>query len=117
MTKDVDFFTLLNNAKLQNKTVDRECRLYYNKETGKPIEYSMETLEGNYITVTKEQYAQGRHDVIVRNNQIVPIKEIKYIQKLVPSQTGMPCTPSNILIVDKTSNSKWCIKGEYLRND
>lgn len=117
MTENVDFFALLNEAKLQNKPVDRECRLYYNKETGKPIEYSMETPEGDYIIVTKEQYAEGRHDVIIRNNKIMPITEIKYIRKLVPSNTGMPCAPSNVLIVDKTSDSKWCIKGEYVSND
>ena len=117
MTENVDFFTLLNEAKLQNKPVDRECRLYYNKETGEPIEYSMESLEGDYIEVTKEQYAEGRHDVIIRNNKIMPITEIKYIRKLVPSNTGMPCAPSNVLIVDKTSKSKWCIKGEYVSND
>ena len=47
----------------------------------------------------------------------MPITEIKYIRKLVPSNTGMPCAPSNVLIVDKTSNSKWRIKGEYVSND
>ena len=77
----------------------------------------MEELEGSYITVTKEQYHQGRYDVVVRNNKIFPISEITYIRKLVPSTSGMPCTPSNVLIVDKTSHSKWCIKGEYVHND
>ena len=35
----VDFVGLINDAKQKNKTVDKEYRLYYNKDTGEPIEY------------------------------------------------------------------------------
>jgi len=113
----VDFVALINDAKKNNNTVDVECRLYYNKETGEPIEYSNENLSGNYIIVTKEQYAAGRHDVIVKDNAIVPIEDITYIRKLVPSSSGTACHESNVLIVDKVSTTRWKIKGEYITND
>jgi hypothetical protein len=114
---DVDFVGLINDAKQQNKPVDIECRLYYNKDTGEPIEYSNEKLSGDYIIVTKEQYAAGRHDVIVKDKTIVPIEEIRYIRKLVPGSSGTACHESNVLLIDKSSVAKWKIKGEYISND
>jgi hypothetical protein len=114
---DVDFVGLINDAKQQNKPVDIECRLYYNKDTGEPIEYSNEKLSGDYIIVTKEQYAAGRHDVIVKDKTIVPIEEIRYIRKLVPGSSGTACYESNVLLIDKSSVAKWKIKGEYISND
>ena len=113
----VDFVALINDAKKNNNTVDVECRLYYNIDTGKPIEYSNEKLSGDYIIVTKEQYAAGRHDVIVKDKAIVPIEEIRYIRKLVPSSFGTACHKSNVLLVDKASTTRWKIKGEYISND
>jgi hypothetical protein len=113
----VDFVGLINDAKQQNKPVDIECRLYYNKDTGEPIEYSNEKLSGDYIIVTKEQYAAGRHDVIVKDKTIVPIEEIRYIRKLVPGSSGTACHESNVLLIDKSSVAKWKIKGEYISND
>jgi len=113
----VDFVGLINIAKQQNKTVDKEYRLYYNKDTGEPIEYSMEKLSGDYITVTKEQYAAGRHDVIVKDKAIVPIEDIRYIRKLIPGSSGTACHESNVLLVDKESTTRWKIKGVYISND
>lgn len=113
----VDFVGLINDAQQQNKTVDKEYRLYYNKDTGKPIEYSNEKLSGDYIIVTKEQYAAGRHDVIVKDKAIVPIEDIRYIRKLVPGSSGTACHESNVLLVDKESTTRWKIKGVYISND
>jgi len=113
----VDFVGLINDAQQQNKTVDKEYRLYYNKDTGEPIEYSMEKLSGDYITVTKEQYAAGRHDVLVKNKALVSIEDVRYIRKLVPGTFGTACHESNILLVDKDSTTRWKIKGVYISND
>ena len=113
----VDFVGLINDAQQQNKPVDVEYRLYYNNETGEPIEYSNENLSGDYIVVTKEQYAAGRHDVIVKDKAIVPVEELRYTRKLVPSSSGTACHESNVLIVDKASTTRWKIKGEYITND
>jgi hypothetical protein len=113
----VDFVGLINDAKQKNKTVDKEYRLYYNKDTGEPIEYSNEKLSGDYIIVTKEQYAAGRHDVIVKDKAIVPIEDLRYVRKLVPGSSGIACHESNVLLIDKSSVAKWKIKGEYISND
>ena len=113
----VDFVGLINIAKQQNKTVDKEYRLYYNKDTGEPIEYSMEKLSGDYMTVTKEQYAAGRHDVLVKNKALVSIEDVRYIRKLIPGSSGTACHESNVLLVDKESTTRWKIKGVYISND
>ncbi len=113
----VDFVGLINIAKQQNKTVDKEYRLYYNKDTGEPIEYSMEKLSGDYITVTKEQYAAGRHDVLVKNKALVSIEDVRYIRKLIPGSSGTACHESNVLLVDNESTTRWKIKGVYISND
>jgi hypothetical protein len=108
---DEEFIKLINaSAAIVNKPVDFTHRLYYNKETGEPIAYSMEELEGDYITVTKEQYHQGRYDVIVKDNGIFKLDSIQYIRKLIPDQKGVACDPTNVLILDPTSNKKWNVK-------
>lgn len=109
-----EFNTLFYNAIQTKKSVDKVCKLYYNKNTGKPIEYSMEELEGDYITVTKEQYARGRHDVIVKGNNIVNAADIQYLRKLVPSKDGVSCVSSNVLIIDKSSATMWKLKTEEI---
>ena len=81
-----------------------------NKETGEPIAYSMEELEGDYVTVTKEQYHQGRYDVVIKDNGIFKLDSIQYIRKLIPDQKGVACDLTNVLILDPTSNKKWKVK-------
>lgn len=107
---DVDFVALLNDAKKENKLVDKFYRLYYNKDTGKPIAYSMQQESGDYITVTKKQYAEGRYDVIIMNNTITKTDTIEYSRKLTPDANGIACHSSNVLIVDPNSTSKWKVK-------
>ena len=46
---------------MQTNRLTTCLRLYYNKDTGEPIAYSMEELEGDFIIITKEQYAEGRY--------------------------------------------------------
>jgi hypothetical protein len=106
----VDFVKLINDAGKRKKPVDFTYRLYYNKETGEPIAYSMEELEGDYITVTKEQYHLGRYDVVIKDNEIFKLDSIQYIRKLIPDQKGVACEPTNVLILDPTSNKKWNVK-------
>ena len=51
-----DFANLINpRAEIVNKPVDFTYRLYYNKDTGIPISYSMEEQKGDFIEITKEQ--------------------------------------------------------------
>ena len=106
----VDFVKLINDAGQPKKLVDKVYKLYYNKDTGTPIEYTTETLEGSYVVVTKQQYTEGRHDVVIKDNGIFKLDSIQYIRKLVPDQKGVACDPTNVLILDHTSNKKWNVK-------
>ena len=75
----------------------------------------MEELEGDYITVTKEQYHQGRYDVIVKDNGIFKLDSIQYIRKLVPDQKRRCMRSTNVLILDPISNKKWKVKDIHCR--
>jgi len=47
-----------------------EYRVYYNPD-GSIITYTMQAIPGDYITITPDQYAQGRHDAKVLDGQLV----------------------------------------------
>lgn len=83
-------------------------RLYHD-EHGNPLFYSMEDLPGQYISVDKTIYEQGRYDVKIINGEIVRPQEFSYL-KLVPSDTGTACNPRDVMIVDPTSDTKWNLK-------
>lgn len=77
-----------------------EFRLYYDSD-GRVTCYSMQELEGNYITVTKEQYAEGRYDVTVINGVIkYPVNKV--YRKLVPSLTGTATMRNDVTIISDT---------------
>lgn len=110
-----DFANLINpSAEIVNKPVDFTYRLYYNKDTGIPIAYSMEEQKGDFIEITKEQYTVGRYDVIVKDDRLVSTTSIQYLRKLVPSADGIACDKSNVLILDKTSSTRWKLKTKEL---
>ena len=73
---DIDFTKIFNEAVANTKTVELGFRLYYDKETGKPLFYTSEEHEGDYLIVDKQTYAEGRYDILIRNEQIYKI-EIK----------------------------------------
>ena len=106
----VNFVKLINDAGQPKKMVDKVYKLYYNKDTGTPIEYTTEALEGSYVVVTKQQYTEGRHDVVIKDNNIFKLDSIQYIRKLIPDQKGIACDSTNVLILDPTSNKKWNVK-------
>lgn len=47
-----------------------EYRVYYNPD-GSIITYTMQSIPGDYITITADEYAQGRHDARVMDGQLV----------------------------------------------
>ena len=95
------------------KIVDKQYRLYYNKETGIPLQYSTEDREGDYILITKQQYAESRYDSIVLNGKLTTIAEAVRWRKLVPGDDGIGCAVDNVMIVDRNSSAKWKIKTYY----
>jgi len=84
-----------------------EYRLYYDPKTNLPIAYSMEDLPGDYITITKDEYAAGRFDIIVKDGKIKKIKNIP-IGKLVPSTSGYGTLKNDISIVG--NEAFWKVK-------
>jgi hypothetical protein len=112
---DEEFMKIINaSAENVNKPVDFTYRLYYNKGTGEPVAYSMEELEGDYVKVSKEQYHQGRYDLVVKDETICLITSMQYVRKLVPNTDGIACDKSNVLILDKTSSTRWKLKTKEL---
>jgi len=110
---DPNEFAKLFNQLIPDNKVDFEYRLYYNKQTGEPIAYTMEELEGDYIKVTHKQYAEGRYDLVVRNGIIERLLDSVSWTKLVPSNAGTGCRADNVMIVDTNSDTKWEIKTYY----
>lgn len=105
------FTKFLNTPKVK---VDFEYRLYYNKQNGDPLFYSMEDNEsGDFIVVTHEQYTEGRYDIRILNGKIEKLSESENWTKLVPSSTGTSTRADNVMIVDNNGSAKWKIKTYY----
>jgi len=75
-----------------------EFKLYYD-DNGDCICYTCENLEGNYIVVDTEVFAEARPDVKVINGVLIKPSSIAKIVKLVPSNIGTTCAIENILMI------------------
>ena len=106
-----EFAELFNQTTKQNKPVDLVYKLYYNKETGNPVQYATDELEGDYIEITKQQYAESRYDSLVIDGELQKIGNITSWSKLVPSiKDGVSTRTDNAMIVDSNSNTRWKVK-------
>lgn len=84
---------------LEPQTIKKfEFRLYYNKETGEPLFYTMDEETGDYIIVTKEQFAECRYDIRIKNNKIEKV-QFNAIGKLVPNTKGYGTLRQDVSIV------------------
>ena len=86
--------------------VDELYRLYYDNN-GLPLFYSTEDLEGDYITVSKEDHNLGRYDVTVVNGCVLYPTEYIY-QKLTPQSNGTACIDSDVSIIG--NGTIWSLK-------
>lgn len=87
-----------------------EFRVYYN-EQGKILFYSCEKHEGNYIVVTKDEYAEGRPELLVIDGKLTRPNNSQSTIKLVPDVEGMSCAVDDVSIVTTTGNTqKWKLK-------
>lgn len=111
------FFELL--ATIHTDVKEYEYRLYY-KDDGSADHYDMVEVNSpghdglRYILVDKEAYDLGCYFVKVVDNALV-YENIRKQVKLQPSNKGTRCHPSNIMLIDKTSNHYWELK-EYYEN-
>lgn len=93
------------------KIVKPEFRLYYD-DKGQVITYTCEKIEGNYIVIDAQTYAESRPDLRVVNGKIVRISNSAVVSKLVPDDTeGKVCANEDISIVvnkdDNVKTQKW----------
>jgi len=82
-------------------------RLYYDPETKAALFYSMEDKPGDYITITKDEFAEMRYDVVVKDGKIERVRAVS-IGKLVPSDSGHGTLKADISIVGDEQN--WNMK-------
>jgi len=87
--------------------VELEFRLYYDTETNLPLFYSMEEQQGDYINISKEEFAECRYDIIIKDSKICKVTHLS-IGKLVPTHFGYGTTKDDITIVGNEQN--WNMK-------
>jgi hypothetical protein len=85
-----------------------EFRLYYDIN-GKVVTYTTENISGDYILITREQFAEARPDVIVKNNKLIYTHLKKHVEKLVKSNNGTKTSKYdvNILTDDNIDYAFW----------
>ncbi len=107
MTED-EINNILNllSAK-QIKRPEIEFRLYYD-ETGKVKTYTSEKLPGNYIVITREQYAEARNDVLVVDGKIKYTSKNTHIFRYVKNmEAGIKTSKYDINIITERNYVFW----------
>jgi len=80
------------------KIVKAELRLYYD-EFGHVLYYTTEKLDGNFIIVDSQTFAECRYDIRVVDGTIVRDKNFIMVEKLVPSLEGTSTYSKDISII------------------
>jgi len=94
-----------------------EFRLYYG-EDGKVITYTCEKLEGNYIIVDAQTFAEARPDVQVVDGKVTRIVPKVMISKLKPSTQGTLTYKDDISLIAKeetTETQYWKLTSHELK--
>ena len=81
-------------------------KLYYD-DRGRPIEYTTDTYEGNYIEVDPETFAIRPMCVRVVNGTLQHLPPVIYTHKLKPSDSGTMCHNQDVAVVVKHSGTYW----------
>jgi len=86
-------------------------RIYYD-EQGCPTLYTTEDLPGNYIEVDGATYINQDRNRRIVDGKIITIRPPVLISKLVPSDSGITCSPDNVCVVVEHDqpNTKWSVK-------
>jgi len=84
-----------------DEIVKPEFKLYYD-DNGSIVCYSCENIEGNYIVIDAQTYAEGRHDVKIVDGKIVKNFSNAVVVRLVRDVQGTLCSVEDMsIIVDK----------------
>ena len=103
-----NFFEALKTRTPIEKT-EHEFRLYYDRETGSPLFYSMEDKEGDYIVVDKETYAESPTSIRIVDGKIKKYV-VRDISKLVQGGNDTTCHNDDITIVVNESGTNWSLR-------
>jgi hypothetical protein len=83
-----------------------EFRLYYD-DKGQVITYTCEKLEGNFIIVNAQTFAEARPDAKVLNGRLIKANSGSVVSKLVPSKKeGTTCAAEDASIIIKKNTQK-----------
>lgn len=82
-----------------------EYRAYYNSD-GSIVTYTTEAIEGQYIVITADQYAQARPDAKVVGDKLVFTHRRSHVSKLVKNKTsGIRTSKYDISIISDDNDS------------
>lgn len=88
------------------ETPQIEFRLYY-AEDGSVLTYTCDHLEGQYIVIDKQTFAEARPDVKVVNGKVISAISNLIISKLKPNSVGVATHPEDIsVIADENDKDK-----------
>lgn len=115
MNNDDEYILIWEAPKLEKP----EFRLYYD-DKGKVVTYTCEKLEGNYVVIDSQTYAEGRPDVRVLDGKIIRVSANAVVSKLVPNDEGQTCAAEDLSIIITTKDKKikkqnWKLKTYELR--
>lgn len=92
--------------------ISLEYRLYY-AEDGSVIAYTCDKLEGQYIVIDRQTFAEARPDVKVVNGKVVSAISSLIISKLKPNTIGVATHPKDVSIIageNDTEKTYWKIE-------
>jgi hypothetical protein len=78
-------------------------KLYYDAD-GRVVTYSSEDLPCQYIVITREQYAEARSDVVVKDGKIIKTHVRSHVFKLEKSEQGIRCSKYDISIIEDSDS-------------
>ena len=82
--------------------VKPEFRLYYDA-AGRVVCYTCEKLEGNYVVIDANTFAQSRPDLRVIDGRLSTVSTGSVVSKLTKSDIGARCAAEDIsILVDET---------------
>jgi hypothetical protein len=92
--------------------VKPEFRLYYDA-AGSIVCYTCENLDGDYIVIDAQTYAEGRYDIKVLNGKIVNNFSNAVIARLTKDIEGTLCSVEDISLIidsDEVETQYWKLK-------
>lgn len=99
--------------------MELEYRLYYDS-VGRPVSYALATesaeLSGEFIVITREQFARAAMNVVVRNGKVYDARALRTLAKFVPSDRGTRTSSYDISIIADDSTDDvvyWALSTQH----